>query len=59
MKQIALTLFLSLSRLRHYWPINATPVATGTNSASPFTDERQQASYALGMMICHIGSSRR
>src|SRR5882672_7488154 len=53
MKQTALTLFFGLIAAAPLLADDATPVRAATNSANPFTDERQQAGYALGMMIGH------
>ncbi|HZF02254.1 MAG TPA: FKBP-type peptidyl-prolyl cis-trans isomerase [Methylomirabilota bacterium] len=51
MKQAALTLFFSLIAAASLLADDTT--STTTNSASPFSSERQQAGYALGMLIGH------
>lgn len=55
MKQTALALFLSIISVAPLLADDATPAATaqGTNNPSPFNNEKDRASYALGMMIGH------
>jgi FKBP-type peptidyl-prolyl cis-trans isomerase FklB len=54
MKQAALTLFFSFIAVAPVLADSPAPsTATATNIVSTFKNERQQASYALGMMLGH------